>query len=70
MKIDIFAFHQKADKSSEEIKNDIKETKKRLEQARSRFQYERDSDLVDSCIFEINSLQAKYNYLLKRTRAM
>lgn len=47
------------------MKNDIAYIKKQLEIAKNRFENESDSDLVDSCIFEINALQAKYRYLLK-----
>jgi len=47
------------------MKNDIAFIKKQLEIAKNRFENESDSDLVDSCIFEINALQAKYRYLLK-----
>ena len=65
MTFDIFSFHMKKQDDTVAMKNDIAFIKKQLEIAKNRFENESDSDLVDSCIFEINSLQAKYRYLLK-----
>ena len=30
----------------------------------------RDSDLIESYVFEINALQARYNYLLRRVKEL
>lgn len=65
MTFDIFSFHMKKQDDKVAMKNDIAYIKKQLEIAKNRFENESDSDLVDSCIFEINALQAKYRYLLK-----
>ena len=46
----------------------IRETSERLNAAHSRFENECDEDLLDSVIYEIQSLKALYRYLLKRAR--
>lgn len=46
----------------------IRETSQRLESAYSRFENECNEDLLDSIIYEIQSLKAKYRYLLKLAR--
>lgn len=43
----------------------IRETSQRLESAYSRFENESNEDLLDSIIYEIQSLKALYRYLLK-----
>lgn len=43
----------------------IKETSQRLENAYSRFENESNEDLLDSIIYEIQSLKALYRYLIK-----
>ena len=39
-----------------------------LNQAYTAFNMADDEDLVESCVFEINALQARYNYLLKQAK--
>ena len=46
----------------------IRETSDRLNAAHNRFENESDEDLLDSVIYEIQSLKALYRYLLKRAR--
>ena len=46
----------------------IKETSQKLESAYSRFENELNEDLLDSIIYEIQSLKALYRYLLKRAK--
>lgn len=43
----------------------IRETSQKLESAYSRFENECNEDLLDSIIYEIQSLKALYRYLLK-----
>lgn len=47
----------------------IRETSARLTAAHNRFENECDEDLVESIIFEIQSLKALYRYLLRMARA-
>ncbi|MBO5859274.1 MAG: DUF2508 family protein [Clostridia bacterium] len=46
----------------------LRETSERLTAAHSRFENESDEDLLDSVIYEIQSLKALYRYLLKKAK--
>ena len=46
----------------------IRDTSRRLESAYSRFENELNEDLLDSVIYEIQSLKALYRYLLKKAK--
>lgn len=46
----------------------IRDTLQRLRSAYSRFENEENEDLLDSIIYEIQSLKALYRYLLKRAK--
>ena len=48
-----------------DIKQQLAELQIMLESAKNRFSQISDSDLAEACIFEINSLNARYRYLLK-----
>ncbi len=39
-----------------------------IDAVQSRFQMENDPDLVEGCIFELESLRAQYRYLLRTAR--
>lgn len=45
-------------------------TKILINQAYSCFNRESDPDLIESYVFEINALQSRYSYLLKRVREL
>ena len=46
----------------------IRDTSQKLDSAYSRFENELNEDLLDSIIYEIQSLKALYRYLLKRAK--
>ena len=46
----------------------IRDTSQRLAAAYSRFEIESNEDLLDSIIYEIQSLKALYRYLIKRAK--
>lgn len=46
----------------------IRDTSQKLQSAYSRFENECNEDLLDSIIYEIQSLKALYRYLLKRAK--
>ena len=46
----------------------IRDTSQRLAAAYSRFEIENNEDLLDSIIYEIQSLKALYRYLIKRAK--
>ena len=45
-------------------------TRTLINQAYGGFNSASDSDLIESYVFEINSLQARYNYLLRRVKEL
>ncbi|MBQ8683179.1 MAG: DUF2508 family protein [Clostridia bacterium] len=46
----------------------IREVCARLDAVQSRFQQETDPDLIEGCIFEMESLRAQYRYLLRTAK--
>lgn len=54
--------------SSDSLVMQIRETSQKLESAYSRFENELNEDLLDSIIYEIQSLKALYRYLLKKAK--
>ncbi|MDD2362887.1 MAG: DUF2508 family protein [Oscillospiraceae bacterium] len=58
----------KPDESKNEVIAAIREVCLKLQSANTRFEMERDSDLIESSIYEIESLRAQYRYLLRIAR--
>lgn len=48
----------------------LERTKVLIHQAYACFNRESDPDLIESYVFEINALQSRYSYLLKKVREM
>ena len=46
----------------------IREVCAAIDAVQSRFQMETDPDLIEGCIFELESLRAQYRYLLRTAR--
>ncbi|MDP4110444.1 MAG: DUF2508 family protein, partial [Bacillota bacterium] len=57
-----------ADKEKEDLVEAIAEAAMRLRIARLFFESVSDPELVDACVYEINSLQAHYSYLLNKAK--
>ena len=55
----------KQEESTNEVLAAIREVCARLNNANTRFEMERDSDLIEACIYEMESLRARYRYLLR-----
>ena len=53
-----------------ELMNSLTHTRTLINQAYGGFNTASDSDLIESYVFEINSLQARYNYLLRRVKEL
>ena len=51
-----------------ELLEGLERTKVLIDQAYSCFNRESDPDLIESYVFEINALQSRYSYLLRRVR--
>ena len=53
------------DSSLQELFTDLSEMRFALSQAYPRFNSAVEPELVDACVFEINAIQSRYNYLLR-----
>ena len=51
-----------------QLQDCLEEVRRRLNQAYAAFNMADDADWIESCVFEINALQARYNYLLKQAK--
>lgn len=54
----------------QELMNSLAHTRTLINQAYGGFNTANDSDLIESYVFEINALQARYNYLLRRVKEL
>ena len=52
-----------------ELERELYCTTQALKDAYARFDYVCDSELIESCIFEINALKARSNYILRCIKA-
>ena len=53
-----------------ELKTSLQETQTALRHAYTAFDYASDPELTEACIYEIQSLQARMNYLVRRIKEM
>lgn len=53
-----------------QLLQEIDDLQQSLETANSRFDNVSDPDLVDSCIYELNALSFRYQYLLRQVRKL
>ena len=67
MKIAFFRIQQKETKS-DIVKDDLLKVVAEIEMAKNRFSNTEDEDLIDSAIFEMNSLFSIYRSLLKKAK--
>lgn len=58
------------DEERDELLEGLSRTRTLIAQAYSGFNSARDPDLIESYVFEINALQARYSYLLRRVKEM
>lgn len=64
-------FGRKSDKNEievnaeEQLLTEIREVCRLIDNAYNRFEFEEDTDLIESNIYEIQSLKARYRYLLR-----
>jgi hypothetical protein len=62
-------FKQKeVDKTGSELLCEIEAVKQGLSSVTARFEFANDPDLVESCIYEMQALTARYRYLLREAR--
>ena len=53
-----------------ELMSSLAHTRTLINQAYGGFNSANDADLIESYVFEINALQARYNYLLRRVKEL
>lgn len=53
-----------------DLLNEIETVRKSLNNVSARFEFQSDPDLVESCIYEMQSLTARYRYLLREARRL
>ncbi len=54
----------------QELRAALGDTRVQINQAYAGFNHASDPDLVESYVFEINALQARYNYLVRRAKEL
>ena len=57
-------------KERQELQRSLHSTRALIQQAYSSFNSTCDTDLIESYVFEINALQSRYNYLLRRFKEL
>ena len=58
------------DEERRELMSSLAHTRTLINQAYGGFNSANDADLIESYVFEINALQARYNYLLRRVKEL
>lgn len=53
---------------AEDLITELHQTRQSLAQAYDKFNFVSDPEMVESCIYEINSLKAKCNYLIRKIK--
>ena len=54
----------------QELLTSLAQTRALIQQAYRGFNSAEDGDLIESYVFEINALQSRYNYLLRRVKEL
>ncbi|MGN1003575.1 MAG: DUF2508 family protein [Oscillospiraceae bacterium] len=69
-----FSLRKRADSPAQQERRELLEglarTRVLINQAYACFNRESDPDLIESYVFEINALQSRYSYLLRRVREL
>lgn len=70
----VFTLQKRAEREaageSQALKEGLSRTRQLINQAYSNFNGTGDPDLIESYVFEINALQARYSYLLRRVKEL
>lgn len=59
----------KAEGGERKLIDEIDEVRQKLTAASARYEFLSDPDLVESCIYEMQSLTAKYRYLARKAKS-
>lgn len=63
------AAKSEAELRNEQLIEDIADVRLKLQSAQCRFDYALDDEMVDATIYEIESLESRYGYLLKQAKS-
>ena len=70
----MFAFKKREEREAtaeaQALREGLTKTRQLINQAYSNFNGTGDADLIESYVFEINALQARYSYLLRRFKEL
>lgn len=61
---------REATMEAQALRDGLTRTRQLINQAYSNFNATGDPDLIESYVFEINALQARYSYLLRRVKEL
>ena len=64
------AAHSGRSEELRELQSSMEEVRRSINQAYAAFNMADDGDWIESCVFEINALQARYNYLLRQVKLL
>ena len=70
IKIGLVEKEEKNENNIESIKKILRETEEQLNRAHTRFDFLVDEDLIESQIYEIRALKARYSYYLKKAKVL
>lgn len=70
IKIGLIEKEEKEENDLESIKKILRETEDSLNRAHTRFDFLLDDDLIESQIYEIRALKARYSYYLKKAKEL
>ena len=62
--------HDRDEAERRALMSSLSRTRAQINQAYGSFNQTSDGDLIESYVFEINALQARYNYLLRRLKQL
>ena len=51
--------------AQKQLQQELSATNRALKEAYEKFNYVSEPELVEACVYEINALKARYNYLLR-----
>ena len=62
--------HSDQEQERQALMASLAQTRTLISQAYGSFNHAKDSDLIDSYVYEINALHSRYNYLLRRVKEL
>lgn len=69
MRLKIIPLVKEAKSNNDSIMSELRQTQKEIDRVYDIFQNQTDADLLESCIYQLQSLKAKQSFLLKTAKA-